>query len=169
MRLKLTTWATCGVLGICLAGCAESTGGLSGKADPKTTGKSQASDEASKWADHTLHLPFIIGYEEGLSEAKAQKKPMMLFVTTTWCGWCKKLAEENFNDPRVKELLSQFVLVIVDGDTEKEVTAKLGVDGYPHLVFQSSSGQKLGEQQGYAPVAEFTKVVEAALAKAGNT
>ena len=30
----------------------------------------------------------------------------MFFVTTTWCGWCKKLARENFRDPEVKKLLN---------------------------------------------------------------
>lgn len=99
------------------------------------------------WADHTQGLPFVFGYEEGLKAAAEQKKPAMMFVTTTWCGWCKKLAEENFNDSEEKELLSNFVCVIVDGDEEKAAARKLGVGGYPHLVFLSSSGEKLVNNQ----------------------
>jgi thiol:disulfide interchange protein len=121
-----------------------------------------------KWAEHTQRLPFVIGYEKGLAEAKAKDKPLMLFVTTTWCGWCTKLAQENFNDETVKALLGKFVLVIVDGDTEPEALAALEAkQGFPHLIFQSAAGQRLAEQVGYAPVDVFAKVVDDALAKAG--
>lgn len=117
------------------------------------------------WADHTQGLPFIVGYEAGMKAAEEQKKPAMMFVTTTWCGWCKKLAAENFNDPEVKELLSNFVCVIVDGDEEKSAASKLGSKGYPHLVFLSAEGEKLGQQSGYAPVAVFKPLVQEALEK----
>ncbi|HUY33611.1 MAG TPA: thioredoxin family protein [Pirellulales bacterium] len=165
--------AVCG-LAVFLAGCGPSQSGPpAGANNPQAGGQidptGATTDEDSKWADHTQHLPFIIGYEKGLAEAKARNKPMMLFVTTTWCGWCKKLAEENFNDSTVKKLLDNFVLVIVDGDTEPDALTKLGAtEGFPHLIFQSNSGEKLGEHVGYLPLADFKKVVEGALAKAGN-
>jgi formylglycine-generating enzyme required for sulfatase activity len=125
--------------------------------------------EDSKWAEQTQHLPFVISYEQGLAEAKAKNKPLMFFVTTTSCGWCKKHAQENFNDDTVKSLLDNFVLVIVDGDTEPEALAALDAKrGFPLLIFQSAAGEKLAEQVGYAPVDVFTKVIEDALAKAGS-
>jgi len=162
------------VLAMFFVGCTNSVGTKPDTAKPAgddsvTTGTAPAGgvDEGAKWADHTQQLSFVIGYEKGLAEAKAQDKPLMLFVTTTWCGWCKKHAEENFNDASVKDLLDQFVLVIVDGDTEPDALTKLGAtNGFPHLIFQTVSGEKLGEQVGYAPVDEFKKVVEDALAKA---
>jgi len=117
------------------------------------------------WADHTQGLPFIVGYDEGMKAATEQKKPVMMFVTTTWCGYCKKLAAENFNDPEVKDLLSNFVCVIVDGDEEKSAASRLGSKGYPHLVFLSADGEKLGQQSGYAPVAVFKPLVQEALEK----
>src|SRR5262245_5892139 len=117
------------------------------------------------WSEHTQGLPFVIGYDAGMKAAAEQKKPAMMFVTATWCGWCKKLAEENFNDPEERELLSKFVCVIVDGDSEPGAAQKLGADGYPHIVFLSSSGEKLGENSGYAPVAEFKPLVKQALEK----
>lgn len=119
------------------------------------------------WSDHTQGLPFVVGYDEGLKAAAAENKPAMMFVTTTWCGWCKKLAEDNFNDPEEKELLTHFVCVIVDGDVETTAAKKLGANGYPHIVFLSPKGEKLAEQSGYAPLAEFKGVLQEALQKAG--
>jgi thioredoxin-related protein len=132
---------------------------------------SEASDDDAdaKWADHTQKLPFVIGYEKGMAEAKAQNKPAMFFVTTTWCGWCKKHAEENFNDSEIQDLLGKFVLVIVDGDTEKDALITLGANqGFPHFIFKSSKDEKLGEQLGYSPVEEFKTLLEDTLAKAGE-
>lgn len=40
--------------------------------------------DARKWAEHTGKIEFVIGYEEGLEEAKASGKPMMVYITTTW-------------------------------------------------------------------------------------
>jgi thioredoxin-related protein len=62
-------------------------------------------------------------------------------------------------------MLSNFVCVIVDGDEEKSAASKLGANGYPHLVFLSSKGDKLEEQSGYAPVAVFKPLVQKALEK----
>jgi thiol:disulfide interchange protein len=131
--------------------------------------ESEPLPEDPKWAAHSQHLPFTIGYDNGLAKARVKNKPLMLFVTTTWCGWCKKHAQENFNDEAVKALLDKFVLVIVDGDTERDALAKLGATrGFPHFIFQSSTGERLAEQLGYAPVNAFKKVVEDALAKSGQ-
>jgi thiol-disulfide isomerase/thioredoxin len=120
-----------------------------------------------EWQSHTQGLPFVFGYDKGLAQAKEQNKPAMLFVTTTWCGWCKKLAGESFNDSETKQLLTEnFVLVIVDGDTEKDAVTKLGVEGFPHVIFTSSAGDTLEEQRGYAPTKEFRAVAEKALKQA---
>ena len=65
----------------------------------------------------------------------------------------------------VKELLTNFVCVIVDGDVETAAGQKLGASGYPHIVFVSAKGDKLAENSGYAPAAEFKAVVQKALDK----
>lgn len=137
--------AIVGVLSImpCIGGCSSQSG------DP--------------WASHTQGLPFVMGYDQGVARSQAEGKPAMYFVTTTWCGWCKRLADENFNDPAVRDLLSQFVLVIVDGDTETEAAQNLGAEGFPHVVFKSSDGQTLEVVQGYVPVSDFKPILERVL------
>lgn len=118
------------------------------------------------WNEHTQGLTFVVGYEAGMAKAKAENKPAMLFVTATWCGWCKKLANESFNDPEVRQLLDKFVLVIVDLDTEQKIAEQLGVQGVPFIVFESPEGRKLAVNEGYVPVPEFKAAVEHALAQA---
>ncbi len=134
---------------------------------PVSSQRSSGKAGTADWEHHTQGLPFVIGYEAGMAQAKAQGKPAMLFVTTTWCGWCKKLAAESFHDNEIREMLSKhFVCVIVDGDTEQSTTAKFGVRGYPHVIFVQPDGKKLGECRGYVAKDTFKKIVEEALAKA---
>ena len=123
-----------------------------------------------KWAEHTQGLPFVVGYRRGVNLAEEQGKPVMLFVTTTWCGWCKKLSKESFNEQEIKELLKNFVCVIVDGDTEKSALTELGAtEGYPHVIFVSQEGEKIGECLGYRPATEFKAIVEQALSAVSST
>ena len=37
-----------------------------------------------KWSEHAGKVEFILGYEEGMAEAKATGRPVMVYVTTTW-------------------------------------------------------------------------------------
>ena len=118
------------------------------------------------WSHHTGKVPFVVGYEAGVAQARESGKPRMLFLTTTWCGWCKKLAADSFSDEAVARELEAFVPVIVDGDVEDDVIARFGVEGFPDVRFVTADGQQLGRVAGYVPKAEFREAIASALQKA---
>ncbi len=127
---------------------------------------SARAEEAEKdWSHHTGKISFLVGYSKAVAEAKFSGKPILAFCTTTWCGYCKKLAEESFNDDQVIAAVSDFIPVIVDGDVEKDVCTKFGVNGYPNVRFLSSEEKVLGEVGGYVPAKEFLASIKAARAK----
>ncbi len=149
MSFRLTSCALpVGLFALLLAGCDQ-----------------MQSPGGGKWNEHTQGVSFVVGYERGLEEMRTAGKPAMMFVTTTWCSWCKKLAADNFNDPAVRKLLDNFVCVIVDGDEEDEAKRLLGVEGYPHIILLAPTGRPVGECLGYKPVSEFKPILEKALAK----
>lgn len=122
----------------------------------------QASPEV--WEEHTVGLPFVFGYDDGMAKAQAEGRPAMIFLTTTWCSWCKKMSATCLQDPEIRELLEQnFVLVLVDGDQESAVKRKLKNTGYPHIVFLSPDEQILASQNGFAEPAAFKQVIAQAL------
>ena len=59
-------------------------------------------------------LAWLHGEQPGLTTARASHKPMLIDFYADWCLPCKELELKTFSDPRVKELLGQFVLVKVD-------------------------------------------------------
>jgi protein-disulfide reductase (glutathione) len=53
--------------------------------------------------------------DEGLAEAKADGRPLMLVVHASWCSQCKAL-KPAFAEPRLQELAERFVMVNADQD-----------------------------------------------------
>lgn len=83
------------------------------------------------------HLPFVQGYAEGVAQASAQSKPMLVFFTAEWCQFCHQMADEAFTDPQVVRLAEQFVCILVDADREPGICQQYDVNGYPTIQFLS--------------------------------
>jgi len=104
-------------------------------------------------------------YDIGLKNAKKNNKHVFIDFSTAWCGWCKKMEQEVFTDPKVIDILNNdFIPVRVDGDsknvldingykvTEKNLTRyEFGVRGYPTFWFLKPDGSKLTTFSGYRP------------------
>ncbi|MFH1137133.1 MAG: thioredoxin fold domain-containing protein [Pseudomonadota bacterium] len=91
-------------------------------------------------------------YTKGLKLAKEQKKPLMINFYADWCGYCRKMDSETFTDEGVSQYLSEkFVLVKVNADVSKELSAAYYVRGLPNLWFVDSEGEKIAPLPGFAP------------------
>jgi thiol:disulfide interchange protein DsbD len=95
-----------------------------------------------------------------LKRAENEKKWVFVDFYTDWCGYCKKLDREVFSDDKVKEILSRFILVHVDGDRQPKVRDQYEVDGYPNLLMLNSKGVVLERIGGFLPKDQFLEVVE---------
>ena len=80
-------------------------------------------------------------YEAGLRLAKAQKKPVCLVFSTTWCPHCKNYSHV-FDDPRVVASAHDFVMIHLDADAEEAVASKYALDGsyIPRTFFLKPDG-----------------------------
>lgn len=105
-------------------------------------------------------------YAAALERAKTEKKPIMVMMTATWCGWCKKLEAETLDDPWVRYALSDYV--VVQAFEDKEVEGKYGQEGYPTLVFTDSSGKMVRKLVGFRPVTSFLEECARADKKLGR-
>ena len=115
-------------------------------------------------------------FEKAKVQAKAENKKILLdFTGSDWCGWCKKLDAEVFSQPAWKEYAAKH-LVLVELDfprgfqlspetkaQNEKLAQKFKVQGYPTIVITSSSGNRKGEL-GYTPggPAAFIKALEKA-------
>ncbi len=100
-------------------------------AAPGTAGSTGWNDAQIKWRS----------YEEGLASARKEKKPVCLVFYTTWCPHCKRFSQ-IFSDPAVVERSKNFVMIRLDSDKNKDLSAKYAVDGeyIPRTFFLSPEG-----------------------------
>jgi thiol:disulfide interchange protein len=85
-------------------------------------------------------------YEAGLASGKAQQKPIVLVFYTDWCPHCHNYSR-LFHDPELVRLSQQFVMIRVERDGHREVSARYDVDGeyIPRTFFLTPTGSVLTE------------------------
>ena len=98
-------------------------------------------------AEGKLHLQWQKDYPAALKRAEAEKKPLLIDITTDWCGWSKKMDREVFADLAVQKELGSFVLLRLNPESSEKnqgIADSFGVDGFPTLVVANFRGEELG-------------------------
>ena len=103
-------------------------------------------------------------YPAALAQAEKENKKVLLdFTGSDWCGWCVKLDKETFSQPEFKTFAAEnLVLVEIDFPhagtqtaAEKaqnaELKTKFSVRGFPTLVLLDGKGNVLAAKVGYLP------------------
>ncbi len=76
------------------------------------------------------------------------------------------MAGAAFKDPETVKILSHFTPILVDADTEQEFKRKLGVSGFPTVIFADAKGNEVSKVVGAVPTKQFRSRAEAAKKKA---
>lgn len=79
------------------------------------------------------------GYLVATTESAKENKPVLVYVYTDWCPYCKKLENIYFADKTVKATLSQFIKVKLNPEHSREddqLFDSWGGRGYPSLFVQ---------------------------------
>ena len=121
--------------------------------------------------------------EEAVVLNSKEPKKMMIDVYTTWCGWCKVMDKNTFNDAGVasylntkfysvklnaeqKESISigdktfNYVTVGNRGYNELAVYLLQGQMGFPSIVFLDEDGKLIERHQGYKDAKTFSDLMK---------
>lgn len=126
-----------------------------------------------------------ISWEEAVKLAETEKNPKKIFVDiyTDWCGWCKKMDKDTFQDPKVAEYMSRnYYMVKLDGEGKDSIefrgrTFKFVASGrsgyhefaaalmqgkmsYPTTVFLDEKINMLSPVPGYQKPGPFLKIAK---------
>ncbi len=136
--------------------------------EPQATAPSHGFGEAIAWR----------GLEEGLKEAAASGKGMMLLVHASWCSKCKQL-KPSFFDPSLVAASRDLVMVNVDQDEEPQSMIYspdgtyiprvlfIGPDG--EIVSELKNGQRPRFHYFYTPADDLVGMMKQAAARYGRT
>lgn len=123
---------------------------------------------ATARADPPPDYPFV-SHDTGMSRAKAEAKPILLYFGRYGCAWCDHVNRKTFSDPGLKQLFSDnYVLIYVDAEggkrlrlpngerlTEGELGVRLGAFATPLFVFMTPEGKVVAKIPGFKTVDDF--------------
>ena len=59
-------------------------------------------------------------FEEAVSKAKTDPKPIFIDVYTDWCGWCKKMDKATFSEAKIAKMLQDDFYPVKFNAEQKE-------------------------------------------------
>ena len=98
--------------------------------------------------------------EEVLKIATEQNKHVFVDVSTSWCGWCKKMKANTYTNPSViAHLNKKYINVSIDAEKGDGpmVAKKYRVKGYPTQLILDENGVMLSKNVGYMNPEELLK------------
>ncbi len=110
-------------------------------------------------------IAWAASYDQAVTQAKQQGKPVMVDVMASWCGVCRKLDAQIWTREDVATVSERFVAAKVDGDKQPDVKSKLTVSGYPTTLFLTAEGKELGRVRGLVAPEDMIEAMQDALAK----
>jgi protein disulfide-isomerase len=123
---------------------------------------------------HATELNWLTDIKEAQKQARQENKKILIdFTGSDWCGWCMKLDKEVFSTPEFADYATQnFVLLKVDFPhntpqdskqkaANEKVAQQYGPNGFPTIVLLKSSGRVIGkivDYQSGGPTAYIAKL-----------
>ncbi len=99
-------------------------------------------------------------YQSALSDAKAQKKLLLLHFYADWCMPCKRMDRETLYS---SELTNQFgdkvIAVKINGEHHPDLMQKFGVQSYPTDVFVTPEERIESTSSNFMPINDYLKLV----------
>src|SRR5262249_52298361 len=112
-------------------------------------------------------------WNQGVAEAAATKRPILVDVYTDWCGWCKRMDRDVYAREDVRGYLKRyFVVVKLDAEstdeanyggrtlTSRALAQQLRVSGYPITIFLRASTEHIASVPGYIPADRFKLMLQ---------
>jgi len=117
----------------------------------------------SPGSEGKFQLEWMKDYLAALHKAELEKKPLLIDITTDWCGWSKKMDRETFADTGVQKELRSFVLIRLNPEASEKndkIARAFGADSFPTLVITNFRGEDIASQSGYMAPKEFLEYLK---------
>lgn len=107
----------------------------------------------------TESLNWNTDLNSALTKSQNTNKLVLVDVYAPWCGYCKEMDKNTFQNPQVQQKLSNYVLVKVNGDENPDFMKKYQVYGYPTILILDSAGNLVKTISGYQSPDDFINMI----------
>lgn len=114
----------------------------------------EAEIEPTEQADETS-IRWQTDLDDALEAAAESGKPVLLYFSAGWCQPCELLKSTTLRDPAVISLVSPYLKVQIDYDSEPQLAARYGIAGIPAILLLDANGQRVATSVGYRDSGQF--------------
>ena len=95
-------------------------------------------------------------------------RPLLLYVTLDGCGYCRKMENHTYTDPRViEDITGRFVAARIDRQSDPKLVKQLGIRIYPTTFIINHESKVIDAISGYvSPEQLRTRLAKATTPKA---
>ena len=117
---------------------------------------------------HAAPSPDWRGWDDGMRQAAATGRPVIVDVYTDWCGWCRRMDHDVYSEPGVVDYLRhRYVTIRINAEshapasyeghltTYQGLASRFRVSGFPTTLFLRSTGVHMASLPGYVPADRF--------------
>lgn len=81
---------------------------------------------------------WMTSYRLAAEESARTGKPMLIVISTTWCGPCRQLHRDTFGDQQLVDYIAEtYVPLKLDGDEHPDLVRAFRVSTYPTVIIVS--------------------------------
>ena len=100
---------------------------------------------------------WVKDFEIGLEKAKKEKKPIVVFVTASWCSYCTMMHNNTLTNHEVTESLFWYSRIEIDFDKNPEFRSKWKINSIPVTLLLNQFGEFVAREDGYKEPKAFNK------------
>ncbi|MGY0408439.1 MAG: thioredoxin family protein, partial [Polaribacter sp.] len=92
---------------------------------------------------------WMTSFEDAQKMAIATNKLILVDFWATWCGPCKRMDEESWNNEAVKKLMNNYIPLKLDIDSKHFLATKYAVKSIPFVFIMDPNGEIVFQKNSY--------------------
>lgn len=92
---------------------------------------------------------WLTSFEDAQKLALSSNKFILVDFWATWCGPCKKMDMDSWNNEEIVSILNNYVSVKIDIDKDHDIAGRYGVVSIPNMYIMDGNGKIVHSFTGY--------------------